>query len=180
MRELDENDDGGVDGLELQQLGTRDRTPGDIERQVLALSVRSTVDELCAAFDAADWLLSRARGIDRLRREVGIAWIEQNGEFDFGDGHYSVGYPLTVRCRDLRQTGHAVLDAAAGDIDQFLAVLVAQPFKHGSVRGVIGKALHDRLFEARRSGRLIRGVPERTLQRTDRRFLKGRTPAETF
>ena len=170
MRESIGNDDDGVDGLELHHLDSPDRTPSDVERQVLALSVKSTVDDISAAFDGCDWLLSRARAIDRLRREIGIAWIEQNGEFDIGSTHYSVGYSLVVKCRDVRQTGHAVLGAAAGDFDQFLAMLVAQPFKHASVRGLVGRALHDRLFVAQRSGRLVNGVPVRALKRTDSRF----------
>jgi hypothetical protein len=155
-------------------LSPNERTPSDIERQVLAVSMESRVDELCAAIDAADWLLARAKEVDRLKKEVAIAWIDRHGEFDFGAAHYSVGYSYDVKCLDVPQTGHAVLAAAGGDFDQFLSVLTSQPFKHASVRSFVGKALHDRLFRAHRTGRLVHGVPERTLKRTDTRFLPQR------
>jgi hypothetical protein len=164
---LSDSDDVVSDGRLLHR---NDRSPADIERQVLALSISSSVEELCSAFDACDWLLARVRAIDHLRKEFGIAWIEHNGEFDFGDAHYSVGYSISVRCVSVPQAGHAVLAAAGGDFDEFLRVLVAQPFKHASVRSIIGKQLHDRLFRAHRAGRIINGVPERTLKRTDNRF----------
>src|SRR3954465_15051239 len=89
-----------------------ERTVADIERQVLAVSVGSSVEELCAAIDASDWLLARAREIERLKKEMGIAWIDHNGEFDFGSAHYSVGYSFDIKCIDVPQTGHAVLNSA--------------------------------------------------------------------
>ena len=165
--------DGCSDGLGIRRLLT-ERTPTDIERQVLDVSIESSVEELCAAIDAADWLLARAKEIDRLKKEVGIAWIDHNGEIDFGGARYSVGYSYDVKCLDVPQTGHAVLGAAGGDFDQFLSVLVSQPFKHASVRSFVGTALHDRLFRAHRTGRLVNGVPERTLKRTDTQFLPQR------
>ncbi len=152
----------------LQHL--RERSPHDVERQVMALSADSPRDELCAALDAAEWLMCRARTIDRLLKQIAIAWIDKNGDFSIGNMHYAVGYSLSVKCLNVLQTGHAVLDAAGGELDQFIHVLVAQPFKHASVRNVIGKRLHDQLFSARRTGRLINGVPERVLKRMDQRF----------
>ena len=173
MGDLKRSADGGANpSKHLLSLG--ERTPSEIERQVLAVSVESGVEELYAAINASDALLSRAREIDRLKKEVAIAWIDHNGEFDFGGVHYSVGYAYDVKCLDVPQTGHAVLGAAGGDFDQFLSVLVAQPYKHGSVRSCVGKALHDRLFRTHRIGRLVNGVPDRTLKRTDTRFLPQR------
>jgi hypothetical protein len=149
-----------------------ERTPADIERQMLALSVASSVDEMCGGICASDWLMSRARAIHRLKNEIGVNWIEHNGEFDLGHAHYSVGYAYVVKCRDVAQAGHAVLAAAGGDFDQLLATLVSQPFKHASVRSLIGATLHGQLFDARRTGRLVNGVPERILKRVDTRFAR--------
>jgi hypothetical protein len=138
-----------------------DRTPSQIEQQVLGVSVHSTVDELAAAIDAAEWLICRAKSIQQIMRQIAIAWIDRNGEFDIGEQHYCVGFSIGFKCVNVPQTGHAVLDSVGGDFDQFLSVLVAQPFKHATVRNVIGKKLHDSYFMAHRTGRLINGVPER-------------------
>ncbi|MBC7819993.1 MAG: hypothetical protein IAG10_24180 [Planctomycetaceae bacterium] len=158
--------------LEGTRTNLRERSPFEIEREVLDLSSGSTLDSLCAALDAADWLLARARTIDRLARQIAVAWIEKNGEFDVGPNHYCVGYAYNVRCLNIPQTANAVLEAAGGEIDRLFDVLVAQPFKHGSVRTLIGRPLHDKLFEARRTASLRNGVPERSLKRVDRRFLR--------
>lgn len=151
---------------------TTGRAPEEVERQVLSVSRESTLDDLCAALDAAEWLLTRARTIERLAKQIAIAWIDRNGEFDVGDTHYSVGYAYTVRCLDIPQTANAVLQAAAGDLDRLFDVLVSQPFKHASVRTVIGRPLHERLFESRRTAALKNGVPQRDLKRADGRFLR--------
>jgi hypothetical protein len=155
--------------------GSRIRTvcaPESVEQRVLSVSEESSLDDLCAALDAADWLLARAKRIERLAKQIAVAWIERNGEFDIGNNHYSVGYSYTVRCLDIPQTANAVLQAAAGDLDRLFDVLVAQPFKHGSVRTVIGRPLHDRLFESRRTAALKSGAPQRDLKRTDQRYLR--------
>lgn len=148
-----------------------ERSPGDIERQVVSVSPVSPLDALSAALDAAEWLLSRARTIDALMKQIAMEWIERNGEFDIGDQHYSVGYSTTVKCLDVPQAGHAVLEAAGGDVDQLIAVLVAQPYKHGTVRSLLDQRLYASFFKVTRSGRLVNGVPERVLKRADKRFL---------
>jgi hypothetical protein len=171
MRDLELQDECG-DGLSESRLsGLRERTPGDIEAQVLQLTPQSSLDQLCAALDAADWLMARARTVHQLMKQIAINWIDQHGEFDIGDIHYSVGYCTTVKCADVSQVGHAVLIAAGGDFDQFLTVLTSQPYKHATVRNIIGKPLHDRLFRFQRVGRLKNGVPERVLKHVDKRFL---------
>lgn len=149
---------------------THERTPADIERQILALSTSSSPDEIREAICASDWLMSRARDVQQLTKQVVIEWIDANGEFDIGDMHYSVGYPLSVKCIDVFQTGHTVLKATGGDFDQFLSVLAAQPYKHASVRSFIGIDLHNQLFKSFRTGKLISGVSQRTLQCSDKRF----------
>lgn len=171
MPDADEGEPVSCNEANARLRASNGRTPADIERQVLAVSVSSGAEELMEAIDVADWLLARAQEIDGLKKEVAVAWIDHNGEVDFGGVHYAVGYSIDVKCIDVPQTGHAVLSALAGDFGQFLLTPVAQPFKHGAVRSVVGKSLHDSLFRARRTSRLINGVPERVLKRTDSRFL---------
>lgn len=150
----------------------------DVERQVSRITPKSSLDELCEALIAAEWLLARARTIDRLLKEAAIKWVDHNGEFDIGDMHYYVSCPLTMKCRNLTQTGHAVLSAAGGDFDQFLGVLVSQPYKYAAVRNIVGKALQGQLFLAQRTGRLVNGVPERVLKHADKRFVLDVSAAE--
>ena len=150
----------------------RERSLSEIEREVLSLANTASLDSLCAALDASDWLLARARTIHHLAKQIAVSWIDSNGEFDIGDIHYSVGYSVAIKCLSVPQTAHAVLDAAAGDLDRLLEVLVSQPFKHASVRSLIGRPLHDKLFAARRTASLKNGVPGRDLKRVDRRFLR--------
>src|SRR5690606_9121940 len=151
-------------------IDTSDRTPADIEQQVLAQTSQSSVDDLSAAIDAADWLLSRARSIHQLSRQIAIAWIECNGELDIGPMHYSVGSSTDTKCLDVPRTGNAVLAAAHGDFERFLAVLVAQPVKPATVRNLFDTNLHATLFQPRRAGRLVNGVTERVLKAADKRF----------
>jgi len=151
-----------------------ERTPAGVEAQVMGITADSSVEELAAALDASDWLLGRAKLIDRLVRQIAINWIDRNGEFDIGPLHYSVGYTSTVKCLDVPQTGHAVLRASGGDLEQIFAVMVAQPFKHGSVRACIEPAMYQRLFRSQRVGRLVDGVAERVLKRIDPTFTHAR------
>ena len=165
------DDAGADDGLATRPLNLSERTPSEVERQVMGVSAESSLDELCAALDASDWLLARAKTIDRLMKQIAIAWIDRNGEFSIGDIRYTVGFSLSVKCLNVPQAGHAVLEAAGGDFNHFMSVLVAQPFRHAAVRDLIGCMLHGRLFRAHRTGRLVNGVPERILKHADSRFL---------
>ena len=169
-----ENPDTGDEEDEIRSFSVLQRSPADVERQVLSITMNSSVEELSAALDAADWLLSSARAIDRLKKQVAIDWIDHNGEFDIGDQHYSVGYSTTVKCLDVPQTAHTVLRASQGDLDVLFDLLIAQPFKHGSVRSVIAPPQYTALFKHQRTGRLVCGVPERALKSVNKKFLRNR------
>jgi hypothetical protein len=171
MEHADLEPDSGADEIALRLLKLIERTPSEIERQVMGISIRSDVDALAAAVDATEWLLARAKTIDRLMKEIAIAWIDRNGEFDIGEQHYSVGYSTTFKCLNIQQTGHAILEAGKGDIGVLFELLVSQPFKPASVRNLIDMKLYGSLFKAHRTGRLINGAPERLLKRTDLRFV---------
>ncbi|CAN5530119.1 hypothetical protein BH09PLA1_BH09PLA1_25150 [soil metagenome] len=165
-----------VEPTEVTRLdGPVDRTPASVEAQVMQINADSPLDELAAAMDAADWMLARAKSIDALMKQLAIAWIDTHGAFIIGDIEYSVGYSTTVKCLDVRQTGHTLLEAVAGDFDQFMTALAAQPFKHGTVKSFIQQKQYASLFRSTRTGRLVHGVPERVLKRTDQRFVKLQT-----
>ena len=160
------------DGLQTAVTGRlhHDRSPSTIEQLVLAVDHRSSVDDLSAALDASDWLVGRAKGISELAKRIAIGWIEHNGEFNVGEIRYSVEYPSTTKCVDLHGCGVALLGALGGDFDEFLNFLSAQPYKYGSVASVLEKPVYRSFFATKSAARLINGVPERTLKRTDERF----------
>jgi len=159
--------------IKLQQIGEQlNSSPNVVEAKVMLITPMSSLDELAVGLDAATWLLSRARTIDQMAKSVAMTWIDHNGEFDIGDQHYSVGYSTSVKCLDVPQTAHAVLRASHGDLDALFRFLIAQPFKHGSVRSVIAPPQYTALFKHQRTGRLVCGVPERTLKSVNKKFLR--------
>lgn len=152
-----------------------DRSPKQIEQQVLSVSDQSNADQLAAAIDAAEWLVCRAKSIQNLCRQIGVSWIEHNGDLTIGDITYSVGYQNTVKCLDPRGCGHELLKTVGGDFEEFLQTLVAQPFKHGSASKLLDQTVYRSFFVTKRTSRLVNGVPERTLKRIDTRFVSGRS-----
>jgi hypothetical protein len=159
----------------MQSLNANDgslvsRTPANIEAQVLHITPDSSPDELAAALDASEWLLARAKAVDALMKQLAISWIDVHGPFSIGDMEYSVGYSTTTKCLDVSQTAHTLLHSVGGDIDQFIATLISQPFKHATVRNIVGKAEYAPLFRIVRTGRLVHGAPQRILKRINARF----------
>jgi hypothetical protein len=109
------------------------------------------------------WLLARAKAIDGVRKAIGTAWFDPNGEFDFGNIHYSASYTVTVKCVNASQAGHAVLKARGGDFD----VLVSQlPCATPSGRRCMTPCSEPIAWAGS-----VNGVPERVLKRADSRFL---------
>lgn len=149
-----------------------DYPPGRVEQQVCSISRNSPVDDLCAAIDAADWLLGRARSIHQIVTQKAIAWIDANGPFDIGICHYHVGHTTTVNCTNTLGCGHALLDSLGGDLDRFFDVLVAQPYKSGTARSILDQSVYSTMFTVRSTAKLVAGVPQRVLKRTDKRFMR--------
>jgi len=148
----------------------QDRSPAAIERLVLSLTDHSTLDELSAVVDAAEWLQSRAKTIHQMMRDRAVKWIDRNGPFKIGNIEYTAGYYFKTKCMQPRKCAYAILDSAAGDFDTFLDALVAQPFKPAFSRKLLGDQQYECFFASFRHGALRNDVPDRTLQRADIRF----------
>lgn len=149
-----------------------DRSPRVIEQQVLKISPASSVDDLSAALDAADWLISRAKAIYAISRQMAIHWIDQNGDFNIGDTNYSVGYSTSTKCLNIPVCGQELLKAFGGDFDRYQEALVAQPFKPGYAKRVLDQAIYRSVFRTSSNAKLVNGVPQRILNRTDSRFVR--------
>lgn len=154
-----------------------ERTPASIEAQVVRINSACCVEDLAEALNATDWLLARAKAIEALMKQVAIDWIDINGPFTIGDVAHSVGYSTVTKCLNVHQTAHMLLEAVAGDFDQLIHTLVSQPFKPATARTFIDQKVYASLFRTTRTGRLVRGVPERTLKRVDQRFIPSRAKA---
>jgi hypothetical protein len=152
-----------------------DRSPREVEREVISVSVDSTQDQLAQALDSADWLLSRAKAIKQLINQIAIAWIDRHGEFEIGNLRYSVTYSTTTKVRNIHQCGHTLLTRLNGDLDQLFDTLVAQPYKPGTSKRILDKKEFSSLFMTKLAGRLVNGVPDRQLHRADKRFLSQST-----
>jgi hypothetical protein len=151
-----------------------ERTAASIEAQVVRINAKSSVEEIAEALNACDWLLARAKTVEALMKQAAIDWIDANGPFTIGDVEHSVGYSTVTKCLNVALTAHTLLDAVTGNLDQFIHTLVAQPFKPATARSFIDQRVYASLFKTSRTGRLVHGVPERTLKRVDQRFIRSR------
>ena len=104
-----------------------------------------------------------------------MAWIEQNGEFSIGPMCYTVGYTTTTKCVDVPRCAVALIHAVAGDVEAFSKVLVANPYKYGTARSLLDRTTYGSLFHVSSASRLVNGVPERTLVRSDPTFAGRKT-----
>ena len=141
-----------------------ERTPSVVERQVGSVSRNSSLDDICAMLDAADWLLARAKSIHHIATQKVIEWIQANGPFDIGTIHYDVGHTTTVRCTNLKLCAHELLDCLGGDFEGFLDVLVAQPYKSSTARAILTEPRYRNLFTIKSTFKLIGGAPSRGLK----------------
>lgn len=145
-----------------------DSTLRQIEQIVCGVSAEDSLEQLCRVIDAADWLAARSKAIHCMAKQIAIAWIERHGEFVVGEMHYRVDYTSVTKCINPKQAALQLLNDVEGDFTTFLEFLVAQPFKHGSVRRVLDADAYQRLFKSTVTSRLVNGVPNRTLVRSRR------------
>lgn len=108
MRDEQDGQDGDL--MPVHQIDGPDRSPREVERLVVSVAVTSPLDDLIAALDAADWLAARSKAVHHLSRQIAIAWIERNGEFDLGEMHYRVGYNSVTKCINPKQAALQLLD----------------------------------------------------------------------
>ncbi len=114
----------------------------------------------------------RARDLVTRIEAAVIEHIEATGadvELPTGQRWY-VGTVTRTHCTDDRAVAAAVIEASGGTIDHLCSgeggVLAASPWKHGSVRGLIGEALYSDLFRREEVADLKTGVSRRELRQT--------------
>ena len=88
---------------------------------------------------------------------------------------------MTTRCLDVPKSGMALLDALEGDFDAFLKVLSSNAYKYGTARSILDRNVYASLFHVSNASRLVNGVPERTLQRSDPSYIRPKSsPRKIF
>jgi hypothetical protein len=138
-----------------------------------------SVEQIAAVWNRLDTMKAAIRQAqDRIEQGM-IEWIQQHGPVVIGDVRFYVGPKKATRCTDIAGALNALLVAVAGDVDQLVHVLAAQPFKHGAARDVLAGEF-DLYFETTEQPDLKEGKPAKQLQRVDTRFLpKGDAPTHS-
>ena len=152
-----------------------ERTPRAVERLVNRVGVDSSLEEVMTALDAAEWLAARSKLILTIAKKATVLWIEQNGEFAIGPLRYSVGVTTTTKCVDVPRCAVALIHAVSGDVEAFSKVLIANPYKYGTARSLLDRTTYGSLFHVSSASRLVNGVPERTLIRSDPTFVRSKS-----
>ena len=92
-----------------------------------------------------------------------------------GDLEYTVGYRNEVKCLGRQRTLDFILEASGGDLGSIVDHLRAEPFKYGSIRGLIGQTDYQQVFKAVARPKLNCGAPQLELLATNVRYLRSKT-----
>jgi hypothetical protein len=146
------------------------------------------LNESVSALDPADFprivevldaIAQAKRWLADLQREAegkAVASLKQSGPVIIGEVKYYAGVEHAVKCRDIRKTAEATMQASGGDWDKFCGCLSAGAFKPGACRVLFTEcndpALFIECFEVVEKGALKEGKPEKTLQKLPLAFVK--------
>lgn len=156
----------------------RDTTLERLEVFISDLDDQSAADDVLLWLDRAGAFLSAAKAVNDAVQKRAIAWITVNGPLRVGDVLFVVEHQRTTRCRDVRATLHAAVEALSGDLDAVATLLAANAWKHGACRGSLPQAVYDSLFETQVRSRLASGATApKELIRIDERWTRTRKPA---
>lgn len=135
----------------------------------------ATREDVLAALDFAKRLREIAAELSRQAEAGAIAWIDAHGPITEGELRWYVGTNRTHKCRDVRGTLAALLEATGGDLDRVAECLSSSAWKPGAAKAVLPDA--DAWFETVETPDLKTGKPERRLQKADANFTPQRVTA---
>ena len=119
-------------------------------------------DEEAAAF-VVRWNAFKAlvKEIDgAMKAELLRRLVHTKRDLTVGEVRYYAGDDKSTICIDIPGTVDAMLQAVKGNIEDFAAGLVAQPFKPGHVRQVLPSDVFDRLFTTNVKSTVKEGKPK--------------------
>lgn len=158
--------------------------PDVVSRSLAPIEAKVDVIDETTGFDDIANTLGLIADIKRLLEEkrdqveaAAVAYIKAHGEQTIGDVRYFVGFPKTVKPRDLRAAVEALMTATGGDFARFTDCLSAGALKHGECRKVFEAAgtpqRYAEVFETKSEPKLEEGKPAaKRLQKVDQKFLK--------
>lgn len=148
-----------------------------LRSSVLGLSAEASVEQIADVLGRVEIATKALREIKALAEERVLEHVREHGSFEIGGIRYYEGTKKTTRCINPIGTAEAILSAISGDLEQFVAVLSAQPYKHGAVKTLIGEDRWRGLFEVREEVELETGKPKKELCIVNEKFLPSRKSA---
>ncbi len=141
-------------------------------QELETIDVKSTLDRVMSIHERLE-VLNKAMCFMRqeLERRM-IDWINANGDIVVGTVRYYVGKKKTTKAKDNSTVLDMLYTALAGDESMVCKCMSANPWKHGTIRGILDDdKLFDMLFETTEQMDLKTGKPKRGLQRVDSKYL---------
>ena len=136
-----------------------------LSRAILDLTAETATDEtFLAAMDIEAALVRVTKEYRARLKDAAIDYLERAGGVDTATTRFYVGDKKTTKCRDTRAAVDAILQAAGGDFDEFMACLSSQPLKHGQCRAVLGDDWGQH-FTTETAPDLKTGKPAREIKR---------------
>jgi hypothetical protein len=168
--DTDEVDDLDVQVIDVPMLASS--TIAEVEDRAMALLIDAPEADLQNWLILSSVLSARAKLIRQRIEQLAIKWIETNGPIVAGDLQYTVGYRKAVRCVDRQRTLDLILESSGGDLNALLDHLRADPYKYGSVRGLIGESNYKDVFKSESRPKLHCGSPQIELLAINTRYLR--------
>ena len=115
-------------------------------------------------------LKARIADLDVMLREQVRGWIDEHGSIDIGDKQLYVATKKRTTVNDKLEAAEALLEAIGGDLTGFADALVAQPFKAGAMRKLLGESFGEHFTT--REVLDVAQKPVKEVRISDRQYLK--------
>ncbi len=137
-------------------------TVTELERSATLLCVEEPEADLHAWLNLADVLTARAKQIRQAVERVAIEWIEVHGPLRMGEVLFTIVHQKAVKCVYPVACLERVIESCEGDLEAALSYVRSDPFKYGSVRGLLGDGLFEQLFRTEQKVKLVEGSQRRS------------------
>lgn len=132
----------------------------------------ATREQMLASLDLVKRLGEVYRAMKEHVESAATKWVQANGPFEDGTTRYYVGTAKKTKCRNLRATVEAIMQATGGDLDALVDCLASDAFKPGETRKTLGDDF-PKCFDVTEAVDLKSGaVKPPKLQVVDTKFLK--------
>ncbi len=102
----------------------------------------SSIEQIAANKGILQAMKARIKELEAQHKEQMAEYIEANGPTTVGEIRYCLGYPKETESHDHPLLADEMMARCNGDWDEFCSHLVAQPFKPGSCRSLLGEVFN--------------------------------------